>query len=167
MHLNEELLHVEPMWIDGKKERFQPIITDFTRKTQWIVRYKLDDILLINPKPCPCGRKTKTLKSIIGRADEVLWLPSLSGERLAPIFPDVLRKALYSVSRAPTDYLIEQYGLRWVIRLQGGDAECVIKSLVNMMEELKIIHPEFQIEFNLKRTNDIKKRRIRCHQKPS
>jgi hypothetical protein len=71
------------------------------------------------------------------------------------------------VSRAPTDYLIEQYGLRWVIRLQGGDAECVIKSLVNMMEELKIIHPEFQIEFDLKRTNDIKKRRIRCHQKPS
>ncbi len=44
LHLNEEFLHIEPQWID--EQRFTPLITDFTRSTQPIVRYRLDDVLV-------------------------------------------------------------------------------------------------------------------------
>lgn len=37
------------------ERRFTPVITDFTRQTQPIVRYKLDDVLVVSDKPCPCG----------------------------------------------------------------------------------------------------------------
>jgi hypothetical protein len=39
------LWYIEKDWIDEKSGRFSPIITDFNRKTQPIIRYKLDDIL--------------------------------------------------------------------------------------------------------------------------
>ncbi|MEX5612996.1 adenylate synthase, partial [Pseudomonas protegens] len=53
LHLNESHLHIEPQWLDAERTRFQPIITDFSRRTQLIVRYRLNDILRVASAPCP------------------------------------------------------------------------------------------------------------------
>ncbi len=100
IHLNEETLHIERLWIDDARERFHPVITDLSRTTQWFVRHRLNDVLMLDPTPCPCGRRTTTLRAIEGRAEEVLWLPGKDGA-LAPVFPDLVRQAIYSLDRPP------------------------------------------------------------------
>jgi putative adenylate-forming enzyme len=110
LHLNEEFVHVEPEWIDESHTRFVPVITDFTRRTQMFVRYRLNDILSVRTEPCACGRVTRTLASIDGRLDDVLWLPSADRTCLLPLFPDVLRHTFTRDVPNMGDYRIEQHG---------------------------------------------------------
>ncbi|MGA0198232.1 MAG: F390 synthetase-related protein, partial [Prochlorotrichaceae cyanobacterium] len=50
LHLNEDLVVIQKEYIDEGK--FMPIITDFTRQAQPIIRYRLDDILTESKTPC-------------------------------------------------------------------------------------------------------------------
>ena len=77
IHLNEEFLHIEPQWLDAR--RFVPVVTDFSRTSQAVVRYRLDDVLVGAEGDCPCGRPTRSVAAIEGRCDEVLWLPARAG----------------------------------------------------------------------------------------
>lgn len=164
MHLNEESLHIEPLWLDEAHERFHPLITDFSRRTQWFVRYRLDDVLRLDPTPCPCGRKTMTLRGIEGRAEEVLWLRGEKGA-LSPVFPDVLRQALYT---QPLElYRIEQHGLRWEIRLKNGDERAVQTALESLVDGLCLNRPEFQFLPWTEQPSSEKQKRIRCITKPA
>ena len=122
LHLNEEFVHVEPEWIDESHTRFTPIITDFTRRTQMFVRYRLNDILRVRTQPCACGRVTRTLAAIDGRLDDVLWLPSADRSRLLPLFPDVLRHTFTRDVAHSGDYRIEQRGDTLHLAARGDDA---------------------------------------------
>lgn len=106
-YLNEEYIHIEKEWIDKKSGRFIPIITDFTRTTQPIVRYRLDDILIedfSDKRPFTC------LKSIEGRADDVLYFKS--GDKLKPIFSDTIRQAMTLSAANFNEYRITQISPR-------------------------------------------------------
>ncbi|MFW2308254.1 adenylate synthase, partial [Aliarcobacter butzleri] len=72
LHLNEDIVYIEKDWIDEKSGRFSPIITDFNRKSQPIIRYKLDDILILEKQSCPCGCVFTRIKKIEGRCDDIL-----------------------------------------------------------------------------------------------
>jgi putative adenylate-forming enzyme len=119
LHLNEEYVHIEPQWLDGEEDaqrRFVPVITDFTRITQPIVRYRLDDILIARATPCPCGRATRAIDGIEGRCDDMLLLPSLpsmlsanGGEPVA-VFADVLTRAFAQALPPDADYRLVQSG---------------------------------------------------------
>lgn len=165
MHLNEESLHVEPLWIDDTKERFHPLVTDFSRSTQWFVRYRLDDILCFEPGDCPCGRKTMRLKRIEGRAEEMLWLPDLRGTP-SPVFPDTLRHALYACSDPPQRYRIEQHGTRWEIRMSGGSEDAVRTSLANLVAGLTLTQPTIVFLPWFEQVAGEKEKRIRCITRP-
>lgn len=114
LHLNEEYVHIEPQWLDGEQRRFVPVITDFTRITQPIVRYRLDDILIARATPCPCGRVTRAIDGIEGRCDDMLFLPSLpsahGGEAVA-VFADVLTRAFAQALPPDADYRLVQSGI--------------------------------------------------------
>lgn len=86
MHLNEDVIHVEQEWIDDDK--FHPIITDFTRASQPVVRYRMNDILQIKSTPCACGSQFMAIEKIIGRDDDVLIFED------NPIFPDVISRKI-------------------------------------------------------------------------
>jgi putative adenylate-forming enzyme len=164
MHLNEESLHIEPEWLDEAHERFHPLITDFSRQTQWFVRHRLDDILRLDPTPCPCGRQTMTLKQIEGRAEEVLWLRNALGG-LTPVFPDVLRQALYT---QPVErYRIEQHCLRWQVQLMKGDEKAVQAALEALIDGLKLQRPTFDFQPWTDQPPSEKQKRIRCITKPT
>ena len=113
LHLNEEYVHIEPQWLDAEPRRFVPVITDFTRITQPIVRYRLDDILIARATPCPCGRATRAIDGIEGRCDDMLLLPSLpsaqGGEPVA-VFADVLTRAFAQALPPDADYRLVQTG---------------------------------------------------------
>lgn len=122
LHLNEDLVHVEPEWIDDGTPvptHFQPIVTDFSRTTQLVVRYRLDDVLRAGEASCPCGRPTRVIAAIEGRADDVLSLAGLAGGRVR-VFPDVVRRALALVDGLG-DYRLEQHGGEWHVRTRTSD----------------------------------------------
>jgi len=91
LHLNEEFLHIEPQWLDD--QRFTPIITDFTRQTQPIVRYRLDDVLVIRKEVCPCGNPARAISHIEGRRDDQLRLMNTQGQ-IQTVFADLCSRVL-------------------------------------------------------------------------
>lgn len=109
LHLNEEFVHVEPEWID--EHRFTPVITDFTRRTQPVIRYRLDDVLVAASGPCPCGKPTRVLESIEGRRDDRLRLRNLKGEE-QDVFADVCSRAIARTLPLTSDYRLVQSGER-------------------------------------------------------
>lgn len=92
LHLNEAYVLIERAALDtddgAPASRFQPIITDLSRSTQLMVRYRLNDILRVAPAPCRCGRAELTLQAIEGRSDD--WL-QIDG---TPVAADVFRRAV-------------------------------------------------------------------------
>ncbi|WP_165314333.1 F390 synthetase-related protein [Agromyces protaetiae] len=95
LHLNERHVHVEPEWLDLDERRFSPIVTDLTRTTQLVVRYRLDDVLRVPAEPveCPCGDPSLVLEAVEGRADETIVVADGRGGE-ASVFPDAVRRAL-------------------------------------------------------------------------
>jgi putative adenylate-forming enzyme len=103
IRLNEEYLIVEKEWVDRKAGRFVPIITDFTRSTQPIVRYRLDDVLV---EDLSDTSPFTVLKAIEGRCDDVLHFQSACSR--VPICGDTMRQAVASSSLPYDDYRIIQ-----------------------------------------------------------
>lgn len=121
LHLNEEFIHVEPQWLD--EQRFTPLITDFTRRTQPIVRYRLDDILVRRMQPCSCGQATMALERIEGRCDDQLLLPGRSGEALR-VFADLCRRVIANALPAVADYrLFQLSGTQLQLIIDGSPAD--------------------------------------------
>jgi putative adenylate-forming enzyme len=142
VHLNEECVHIEPEWLDADHTRFHPIVTDFTRETQIIARYRLDDVLRLAEGPCPCGRVSLALAAIDGRRDAILRLPAAhaqtrgvadgvgsadraggadsaggaGGERRI-IFPDLVRRAMLLAGDRVRDYRIVSTDAGLIVRL--------------------------------------------------
>jgi putative adenylate-forming enzyme len=128
LHLNEELVHIEKRWVDRPRGRFMPIVTDFVRTTQPIVRYALDDLLVERPDPCPCGSATLALSRIEGRADDVLLAENADGQPIA-ILPDFVRDALSACSEVIPDYRVIQWG-RTDIELQVDGSDPLLGAAV-------------------------------------
>jgi putative adenylate-forming enzyme len=169
MHLNEDSLHIEPHWMDEKEDRFQPIITDFSRRTQWFVRYHLNDILRIRRDPCPCGDASLALDAIEGRADEILWARNARGQ-WQPVFPDALRQALYAMKQPLDLYRIEQHGHRWEIQLRRSKASLEVSiraALEGLLTGLGLGAPEIDFRPWVEQPAVEKQRRIRCLIRPT
>ncbi|AWS50412.1 CoF synthetase [Providencia rettgeri] len=107
MHLNEAFVHIEPNWLDN--DRFSPIITDFTRKTQPIIRYQLDDVLVVKNTPCPCGSPEMAIERIEGRCDDLLQLPGYNG-KMVTIFADPCARVIVNHLPVTADFRLTQQG---------------------------------------------------------
>ena len=163
VHLNEEYVHIEPEWLDAEHRRFHPIVTDFSRHTQLIVRYRLDDVLRLADGACPCGRHSLALAAIDGRADDVLWATRRDGFPVA-VFPDVVRRAFVLAGGAVRDYRLEQHGDEWRIRIdgEGNPFASVRGELERLCHRLEVRPPRLSVELWREEPPDEKRRRIRC-----
>lgn len=162
IHLNEEFLHIECEWLDETKTRFHPVITDFSRTTQFFARYRLDDILRTGEQECPCGRHSMVIDSIEGRSDEVLWMPTA-------VFPETIRQALYSVPSAVDAYRVEQHGGALHIHLKKSSAklESEIATAMNtLFDNLRLDTPDIRFQPWSEQAAGEKQRRIRCIARP-
>jgi putative adenylate-forming enzyme len=104
IQLNEAFVIIEKEWIDEASGRFHPMITDFSRTTQPIIRYRLDDILIEDRSST--GPFT-ALKQIEGRADSTLYFPATVG-KLRPVFADAVRQAILASDLGSAEYQIVQ-----------------------------------------------------------
>jgi len=107
LHLNEDLLVIQREWLDQAQRKFVPVITDFHRTSQPIIRYRLDDILTARAEPCACGSPLAALETIEGRCDDLFYLPGLAGGWV-PVFPDFVRRALLGASPELAGYVVRQ-----------------------------------------------------------
>lgn len=96
MHLNEEFVIVEREYIDNTK-RFIPIITDVYRRSEPIVRYRLNDILIESSEPCDCGRVTTVIERIEGREDDTFLCRNRQGEMI-PVYADMIGRCMLYAS---------------------------------------------------------------------
>ena len=127
LHLNESFVHIEPEWLDAGRTRFYPIVTDFTRETQLIVRYRLNDVLRVAEQPCPCGRADQAIAAVDGRADEILLLPALRTGKAVSIYPDLIRRTMLFAGPLVREFDVAQDGLHMTVGLMAdGDRQAAI-----------------------------------------
>lgn len=163
LHFNEDFLIVEKEYVDQQHTRYMPVITDLYRKTQPIVRYRLDDILVEGSR-CPCGNHFEAIERIEGRCDDLIRLPDASG-KLKEIFPDFLSRAITLSSEKITDYLLCQTGadtLEIYISPDSGPArKAVTESLFSLFSRFDIPHVQINFTGAGIKGPDVKLRRIR------
>ena len=103
LHLNEDIVFIEKEFID--KNRFVPIITDFRRTSQPIVRYRLNDVLINSTKACKCGNPSLIISKIEGREDDIFIFEGNKDDVL--VYPDFISRCLVYVDDIE-DYRVVQ-----------------------------------------------------------
>jgi phenylacetate-CoA ligase len=103
LHIQEDIvaLQLEPLPADPT--RVMPIVTDLWRTTQPIIRYCLNDVLQIDPRPCACGSTFRVISAIEGRSDDVCYFEADAGGA-RPFFPDTIRRMILLASAQILDY---------------------------------------------------------------
>ena len=91
LHLNEDIVHIEREYLDGR--RFVPVVTDFERRAQPIIRYRLNDILVERKGRCSCGSPCIALERIEGREDDI-FLFTGKDKTVKRVFPDFIRRCV-------------------------------------------------------------------------
>jgi putative adenylate-forming enzyme len=103
LHLNEDFLEIKKKYLDSNKTRFHPVITDYLRSSQPIVRYELNDILHEGPV-CSCGSKSTVISKIEGRSDDIFRFLKNGDEII--IYPDFIRRAVILASDQILNYSV-------------------------------------------------------------
>ena len=104
IHLNEDIVVFEKERIGGR--RFVPIITDFSRTSQPIIRYRLNDILIERKTPCTCGSALTAIDRIEGREGDILSFHTPSGTEVR-VFSDMIERCMIYAS-GYRDYRVVQ-----------------------------------------------------------
>lgn len=121
LHLNEDLIFIEKEYVPGRTRTFVPIVTDFSRTTQPIVRYRLNDLLTESEHPCPCGSPFTAIERIEGRCDDIFYATSMeAGGGHVTVYPDFVTRAIIAASSEIGQYRVVQTALdRWTVQLES------------------------------------------------
>lgn len=118
LHLNDNII-LEKEYLD--ENRFIPIITDIERYSQPIIRYRLNDILVMEENKCLCG-KHNVIKKIEGRENDCIKIDSIV------FFPDNIMKIIcnalniYRIENKNTD--IDEKLKNFEFNLEFNDNFC-------------------------------------------
>ncbi|WP_168122858.1 F390 synthetase-related protein [Paenibacillus sp. HB172176] len=142
LHLNEDIVHIGKEYVDedSSGRRFVPIVTDFSRSTQPIIRYRLNDLLSEAEEACPCGSVFTAIERIEGRCDDIFYMEKLADGALMPVFPDFIARAIIAAAPDIEEYRAIQHGAnRLEIELQvaaEGDWERAKSQVAARIAEL-------------------------------
>jgi putative adenylate-forming enzyme len=109
IHLNEDDMLFEEEPVKDHPGHFTPIITDLRRRTQAMIRYRLNDILVKHAEPCSCGSPLQALERVEGRSDDVLQFRKKHSTETVSIMPEALRAAILDCDRAIQDFQLVQH----------------------------------------------------------
>jgi phenylacetate-CoA ligase len=79
MHLFDDTCIVENVDADGDpvppgETGSRLLVTNLFNRVQPLIRFEITDLVAVDPAPCPCGRSLMRLRSLGGRAEDVLCL---------------------------------------------------------------------------------------------
>lgn len=164
LHLAEDAVRFE--WLAaGETGLVTPLVTDFTRRTQIMARYRMNDLLALSDMPCPCGSPLQAVARVEGRQDDVFELRGAGGG-WRMVTPDVLRNAVVDADRAIADFRIVQTAAdRVAVSLDPAlPADCdarVVASLAALFERMGVVPPAITVSRGLTVDFDRKLRRVR------
>jgi len=163
MHLNEDLFILEKRYLS--EDRFVPIITDFTRTSQPMIRYELTDVLRERKTPCPCGSFFLGIEQIEGREDDVLVFSTKNG--IEKIFPDLICRRIAQQTDQFRQYRITQTtegNLLLELDASADDfaeiAVVIQKTILDLLAERQIFGIQFEIQQGILRQPGEKLRRV-------
>lgn len=141
-HLNEELVLIEREYLDA--HRFVPIVTDFTRQSQPIVRYRLNDILVEKRGHCPCGNPATMIRYIEGREDDVFYFAGIHRNEVAVFSDFISRCVIYA--EGVKNYKVVQDGSAHVTvfleRESSATSAQIRREFARLAEKMKFHCPE-------------------------
>jgi len=161
LHINEDLVKLEVLNRDGTPtEPGEPcqqlIITDLHKKSQPIIRYELNDMLIISPEKCSCGSAFKVIERIIGRADDLFWGLQKETREEQFIFPDYIRRAIIMSSDNIDDYQaiqrnFEKIIVRITMKNKENDKEqlkaALTRNIQKVFDEHLCLQPNIEVRF--------------------
>lgn len=122
LHINEDLVYVELLDEAGNivdqphVMAHKMLITNLVNEAQPLIRYQMNDLVILDD-PCACGSAFRTIKQVLGRHDEVFYLPTKEGIR--PLFPDLLARFIMTFSDDIREYYVIQDGNHITITTDG------------------------------------------------
>jgi phenylacetate-CoA ligase len=147
MHLNEDLVIVEPVDAEGRRARSGNLsqkiyLTNLYNHTLPLIRYEITDRVMLLDEPCSCGSTLRRIADVQGRLDDCFRDPH---GRI--IHPAVFASPL---SREPNvlEYQVQQtrQGARVCVRCRGAiDARRLERELVDGLREAGVADPRVEI----------------------
>ncbi len=113
LHINEDLVYVELLdehyneVNDAHVVAKHMIVTNLVNLAQPLIRYEMNDLIVLDD-PCSCGSNFRTIKSILGRNDDVLVFKNHDGTT-QHIFPDLMSRWIMTSSENIREYKVIQH----------------------------------------------------------
>jgi phenylacetate-CoA ligase len=119
------------------------LVTNLFNRTQPLIRFEVTDLVAVEPEPCPCGSSLMRLRSLEGRAEDVLCL---GGVRVHP-----LQFGLVTADPDVREFQVVQQGeslrLRVALRNGASDAPARLQARVGArLAELGVPRPSVEVE---------------------
>ncbi len=121
MHLFDDMCIVENVDDDGDpvpvgETGARLLVTNLFNRVVPLIRFEVGDLVALEPEPCPCGRSLMRVRSLEGRAEEVLHMGGVT------VHP--LQFALVTADPDVREFQViqERDGLRLRVALRNGAA---------------------------------------------
>ncbi|MCA8902770.1 MAG: hypothetical protein KDA53_16135 [Hyphomonas sp.] len=124
LHLLEDHIAFEFEPVDAERGLVTPLITDFSRRTQVMIRYRMNDILELSPEPCACGLPHQAVRRVHGRCDDIFELAGRDGSSVR-VTPDVIRNAVVRADPSIHDFRVvrqDASNVRLILPLEAAGA---------------------------------------------
>jgi phenylacetate-coenzyme A ligase PaaK-like adenylate-forming protein len=119
------------------------LVTNLFNRVHPLIRFEISDLVAVEPEPCPCGRSLMRLRSLEGRAEDVL--------RIGDVAVHPLQFGIVTADPAVREFQVVQEGhaLRLRVALRNGSegAEERLGACVrDRLAELGVERPEVRVE---------------------
>lgn len=167
LHLAEDVVAFE--WESAPSGLSMPIITDFTRTTQIMARYRMNDLLRLSQTPCACGSPLQAVEAVEGRQDDLFRMQGAFG--LVLVTPDVLRNAIVDADRRILDFRVVQTAadrieLALAAELPEEAFASARAAMQAALERLGVVAITIESKRGIAPSFDRKLRRVRCDWRP-
>ena len=148
MHLFDDMCIVEN--VDDRNSPVPPgeigarlLVTNLFNRVQPLIRFEVSDLVTLDPEPCPCGRNVARVRSLEGRAEEVL---QVAGVTVHP-----MQFALVTADPDVREFQVVQDGdslrLRVALRNGAGEAPARLRERVcTRLHDLGVARPAVEVE---------------------
>jgi phenylacetate-coenzyme A ligase PaaK-like adenylate-forming protein len=119
------------------------LVTNLFNRAQPLIRFEITDLVAVDPEPCPCGRSLMRLRSLEGRAEDVL--------RIGDVVVHPLQFGIVTADPDVREFQVVQEGraLRLRVALRNGSEgaeERLGERLRGRLAELGVAQPEVSVE---------------------
>ena len=124
------------------------LLTIFRRHTQPLIRYEISDRVRLTGEPCPCGRPFRTIESIEGRQEDVLYFEATAaGAPPVAVHPNRFHDTLEHFAVTAWQVVHEDSAI--IVRLIGarGPEECaaIQRTVGEMLQAAGVRLPPIEV----------------------